>query len=175
MLGPHTLLDIISAAGGFLPTASGSVSVTHSDYVAETVHLRPASPSIASQNPLLRPGDRVEVGRGALIYVLGDVGKPGGYVSESSSTVTALRAVALAQGVNKTAQMKATLIRSAPSGTSQSVIELKRVIEGREPDPAMQDGDILYIPVSGAKEWTSKGLTSILQMAVGVVVYGPFR
>jgi hypothetical protein len=30
------------------------------------------------------------------------------------------------------------------------------------------------VPVSGAKQWTEKGLTSALQMAVGVVIYGRY-
>jgi polysaccharide export outer membrane protein len=176
MLGSRTLLDIVSAAGGFLPTASNTVSITHQNGGEEMAHVSAEGvPGNANTgNPWLQPGDRVVVRRGVLVYVLGDVGKPGGYVTESSRSLTALQAIALAQGMNKTAQMKATLIRTTPTGRTDTLLALKRVLQGEEQDPVMQEGDILFIPVSGAKEWTAKGISSMLQMAVGVVVYGAF-
>ncbi len=114
------------------------------------------------------------VRRAGVVYVLGDVGKPGGYLTDRENTITVLQALALAQGINKTAQMNGTLIRTSAMGRQQTQLELKRILSGESADPTLQDGDILYVPVSGAKEWGSKTINSILQMAVGVVVYGVF-
>jgi len=48
----------------------------------------------------------------AMAYVLGDVGRPGGYVMRNHGTISLLQAVAMAQGVNRTAAKKhARLIR----------------------------------------------------------------
>jgi hypothetical protein len=49
---------------------------------------------------------------------------------------------------------------------------LKPILANQVTDPKLQDGDILFVPVSGGKQWADKSMTSILQMAVGVVIYG---
>ena len=123
-------------------------------------------------DPEVRPGDRIFVTRAGVVYVVGDVGRPGGYLIENKDTVTVLQALALAQGMNKTAKYDAKLIRNSPAGRTESDLPLKRILANQVTDPKLQDGDILFIPVNASKEWAEKGVTSILQMAVGVVIYG---
>ncbi len=74
--------------------------------------------------------------------------------------------------MNKTAKYDAKLIRNAPSGRTESDLPLKKILANQAADPRLQDGDILFIPVSGAKQFADKGMTAILQTAVGVVIYG---
>ncbi len=74
--------------------------------------------------------------------------------------------------MNKTAKYDAKLIRNSPAGRTESDLPLKRILANQVTDPKLQDGDILFIPVNASKEWAEKGVTSILQMAVGVVIYG---
>ena len=83
-----------------------------------------------------------------------------------------LQALALAQGINKTAKYDAKLIRNSPAGRTESDLPLKRILANQATDPKLQDGDILFVPVSGTKQWADKSLSSVLQMAVGVVIYG---
>ena len=81
-------------------------------------------------------------------------------------------ALALAQGINKTAKYDAKLIRTTPAGRAETALPLKKILANAAADPKLQDGDILFVPVSGAKQFADKGVSSILQMAVGVVIYG---
>jgi polysaccharide biosynthesis/export protein len=174
LLGKHSVLDFISVAGGLTPSASKTAIVTHHDSPAQVVNLNLGSspPGPEKHDVDVEPGDRILVARAGVVYVIGDVGRPGGYLIENKDTVTVLQALALAQGLNKTAKLDAQLIRNSPNGRTETDLPLKKILANQATDPGLQDGDILFVPISGTKEWVDKGVTSILQMAVGVVIYG---
>jgi polysaccharide export outer membrane protein len=174
LLGKHTVLDFISVAGGLTPSASKTVILTHlhSPGQVVSIDLSSSPQALERQNLEVEPGDRIVVTRAGVVYVIGDVGRPGGYLIENKDPVTVLQALALAQGLNKTARLDARLIRNSPSGRIETDLPLKKILANQAPDPGLQDGDILFVPISGTKEWADKGVTSILQMAVGVVIYG---
>ncbi len=174
LLGRHGVLDFISVAGGFTPAASKTVTVIHKDSVGQavTLNLNASATDLSAENLEIRPGDRIVVTRSGVVYVIGDVGRPGGYLIENKETITVLQALALAQGVNKTAKSNASLIHNGAGGRTQSELPLKKILANQAADPRLQDGDILFVPVSGAKNWSEKSLTAVLQMAVGVVIYG---
>ncbi len=174
LLGKHTVLDFVSVAGGLTPSASKTVILTHRQSPGQVVSLDLGSSpqALAQQDLQVEPGDHIVVTRAGVVYVIGDVGRPGGYLIENKDTVTVLQALALAQGLNKTAKLDARLIRNSPGGRIESDLPLKKILANQATDPGLQDGDILFVPISGTKEWADKGMTSILQMAVGVVIYG---
>lgn len=168
----HTVLDFISVAGGLTPAASKTVTVSRKGHEQVITFQLNRYLTGFGGDLEVQPGDRILVTRAGVVYVVGDVGRPGGYLIESKETVTVLQALALAQGINKTAKYDAKLIRNTPTGRTESDLPLKRILANQATDPKLQDGDILFIPVSSGKEWAEKGVTSILQMAVGVVIYG---
>jgi len=168
----HTVLDFISVAGGVTPAASKTVTVSRKDREQVITFQLNNSAQGNGGDIDVQPGDRILVTRAGVVYVVGDVGRPGGYLIENKDTVTVLQALALAQGMNKTAKYDAKLIRNSPSGRTESDLPLKRILANQVTDPKLQDGDILFVPVSGSKQWADKSVTSILQMAVGVVIYG---
>jgi len=175
-LGRHAVSDFIAAAGGNTSSASQTVLIMHKGNPSQvtTVNLD-NSPSgmLEAADILIGPGDRISVTRAGLVYVVGDVGRPGGYLIENQKeTITVLQALTLAQGLNKTAKSDAKLIRNTPSGRTESDLPLKKIFANQAPDPKLQNGDIVFVPVSGAKQWSEKGITAALQMAVGVVIYG---
>ena len=134
-----------------------------------------AAPGSALENDVeVQPGDRIVVLRAGVVYVIGDVGKPGGYVIEGKDNVTVLQALALAQGMNRTAKSNGYLIRNTASGRTETQLALNKILVDQDPDPKLQDGDIVFVPLSGAKDWTSKGVSAALQMAVGMVIYGHY-
>lgn len=176
LAGKHGVLDFISFAGGLTPYASKSVSLTHRAPTLEmvTVNLAGAHGDELQNDVAVQPGDRIVVLRAGVVYVIGDIGKPGGYLIEGKDTVTVLQALALAQGMNRTAKSNGSLIRNTPNGRTETPLALNKILANHAPDMKLQDGDIVYVPVSGAKEWTNKGVTAILQMAVGMVIYGNY-
>lgn len=171
--GKHTVLDFISAAGGVTPTASRTVAVSRKDHEQTiTFQLNDSLQPASGADLEARPGDRILVARAGVVYVVGDVGRPGGYLIDDNETVTVLKALALAQGMNKTAKYDAKLIRNTPAGRTESDLQLKKILANQAADPKLRDGDIVFVPVSGAKQFADKGVTAILQTAVGVVIYG---
>jgi polysaccharide export outer membrane protein len=168
----QTVLGFISVAGGVTASASKTVSVSRKDREQVITFQLNNSPQGNGGDIDVQPGDRILVAHAGVVYVVGDVGRPGGYLIENKDTVTVLQALALAQGINKTAKYDAKLIRNSPSGRTESDLPLKRILANQATDPKLQDGDILFVPVSGSKQWADKSMTSVLQMAVGVVIYG---
>jgi polysaccharide export outer membrane protein len=171
--GKHTVLDFISAAGGLTAYASKAVTISRKDREQIiSFQLGNSLQSPGGADLEARPGDRILVARAGVIYVVGDVGRPGGYLIDNNDSVTVLKALALAQGMNKTAKYDAKLIRNAPSGRAETDLPLKKILANQAADPRLQDGDIVFVPVSGGKQFADKGVTAILQTAVGVVIYG---
>jgi len=170
----RSVLDLVSIAGGPTASAAKTAVLTHRNASAPPITVDLSGSLQNAPPPQVEPGDRITVMRAGIVYVVGDVGRPGGYLIENQDTITVLRALALAQGLNKTAKSDAKLIRNTSAGRVETDLPLKKIFANQVADPKLEDEDILYIPVSGAKTWTDKGLTSALQMAVGVVIYGRY-
>ncbi|HEY0566480.1 MAG TPA: polysaccharide biosynthesis/export family protein, partial [Terriglobales bacterium] len=98
------LMDAISAAGGFSARAGHTILINHRDDPApETVNVSFDAQKLQQSNVELRPGDLITVGKAGLVYVTGEVNKPGGFLLDSGDSVTVLQALALAQGAKPTA------------------------------------------------------------------------
>ena len=176
-LGAHSLLDFISVAGGITPTAGKAVSITHkNDAEHPTVVRLDNSPDVAQRAGVaILPGDTIVVSRSGIVYVVGDLGKPGGFLIENNERLTAVQAVALAQGVNKTASLNGSrLVRKTPNGPQQTKVELAKILAGKESDIRLEDGDILYIPSSKSKTAAYRGAEAALSLVTGLAVYGRF-
>ena len=176
MQGKHGVLDYISLAGGLTAAASKVVNITHRipPWDSVTVNLAGAHSSSLENDMAVQPGDRVVAMRAGVVYVIGDVGKPGGYVMDGNGGVTVVQALALAQGMNRTAKSSGMLIRNAAGIKSETQLELNKILANKAADPQLQDGDILYVPLSAAKDWTNKSVSAAMQMAVGMVIYGHY-
>jgi polysaccharide export outer membrane protein len=171
----HRLLDLISAASGLAPGAGRLVNVFHRDD-AKTPHpvvLDPSGTDTASDhNPELAPGDTVQVSRAGLVYVVGDVLRPGGFPVDPAQGLTVVQAISLAWGpTQNAATAKALLIREQKGGRTITTLNLKRMLHGQEPDQTVRDHDILYVPDSAAKNLWNRTMESAIQSAIGVTIY----
>jgi polysaccharide biosynthesis/export protein len=176
-LGSHTLLDFISVAGGITPTAGKTVSITHKDDPDHpTVVQLDNSPDVAKKADVaILPGDTIVVARSGIVYVEGDLAKPGGFLIESNDHLTALQAVALAQGANKTASLNQTrLIRKTPNGPQETRVELAKVLSGKESDIRLEDGDILFVPTGKIKGAVYQGMNYAIALVTGLAIYRGF-
>jgi polysaccharide export outer membrane protein len=171
----HRLLDLISAASGLSPSAGRLVNIFHRDD-AKTPHpvvLDPSGTDTAGDhNPELAPGDTVQVSRAGLVYVVGDVLRPGGFPVDPAQGLTVVQAISLAWGPTQNAAMgKALLIREQKGGRTLTSLNLKRMLHGQEPDQQVRDRDILYVPDSTAKNLWNRTMESAIQSAIGVTIY----
>ena len=171
----HRLLDLISAASGLSPNAGRLVNVFHQGdpKTAHPVVLDPSGTDTASDhNPELSPGDTVQVSRAGLVYVVGDVIRPGGFPVDPVQGLTVVQALSLAWGASQNAATsKAVLIREQKGGRTMIALNLKRMLRGQDPDQPVQDRDIIFVPDSVTKNLVNRTMESAIQSAIGVSIY----
>jgi len=171
----HRLLDLISAASGLSVNAGRLVNVFHQGdpKMAHAVVLDPGGTDTSSDhNPELSPGDTVQVSRAGLVYVVGDVIRPGGFAVDPVQGLTVVQALSLAWGPSQNAAVgKALLIREQKGGRAMIALNIRRMLRGQDPDQPVQDRDILYVPDSEAKNLLNRTLESAIQSTIGVTIY----
>ena len=144
------MLDVISEAGGITPIAAHEATIKRRQGgEVFTASLSDSPSELLASNIELWPGDTVIVPKAGIVYVIGDVGRPGGFVMENSGRVTLVQAIALASGVNRTAaQSKTRVIRKTATGYEDMPVDLKRILQGKAADISLNREDIVYIPPS---------------------------
>ncbi len=174
LLGQRNLLDAISAAGGTTPKAGEEVTITHRSEPARPLTVRISSSGLRLEeaaNFQVMPGDTIVVSKAGIVYVVGDVHLPGGFIMDKSG-FTVLQAIAMAQGTNPTASLNnAKIIRKTTQGPQETKLALKQILSAKAPDVALQPDDILFVPSSAAKSVARRGVEAVLQTATGVAIY----
>ena len=127
-----------------------------------------------SSNIVLQPGDVVTVPHAGIVYALGAVARPGGFVvSNDRGQLTTLKLLSLAGGLDHAAKSDhAVIVRHDGNGQQHEVeVDLKKVMKFETEDVRLQPSDILYVPKSAAKQALIK--TAELSAAIGtaVVIY----
>lgn len=176
-IGERKLFDMISLAGGLTNRAGRAVVIVHHGDPDHKVELQlPRNlAEDTTHNVEIEPGDMIIVSRTGIIYVVGDVAHPSGFMVEDD-TLTVLKALALAGGSTKTASLNKTkILRETPNGIQQIPVALKKVLHAKAPDIALMKGDVLFIPGSAAKAaaYRSADAAMSLTTAVGVVAVHP--
>jgi polysaccharide export outer membrane protein len=121
----------------------------------------------------IEPFDIVSVSRAGVVYVVGAVTRPGGYLLESKDSVSVLEALAMAQGVGPNAKTKdVRIIKRSDTGVQKEIpIDLKKMMEGKSPDVTLAANDILFVPNSAAKAVGKQTLVTSIGMLTGLVIY----
>ena len=124
-------------------------------------------------NILIKPHDVITVPRARMVYVLGNVTRPGGYVMTENETMSMTQAVALAGGWDKTAALSAARILRADGGAEREQIPLdvKKIMENKSPDLQLKPDDILYVPNSLGKQMGARGLEAAIGLGTGVLIW----
>ena len=178
------LVSILSQCGGLADDHGSTVTVSRGTLAMRSLALEggPVTPTVTIElgklmdgnDPMSQfavwPGDRISVERAGIFYVLGQVGRPGGYnLKSAKEQVTVLEALAIAGDVTLVAKKsKAMIIRkdsTAPSGRNEVALNLAHILAGRSPDRVLQSNDILYIPASGGK----RALQTLMGVPAAVV------
>lgn len=176
LLGSRRLYDAISVAGGVTPKAGNSITITRRNHPDD-----PQSVTVPQNqtfppgiNVSIFPGDTVVVSKAGVVYVVGDVRMPSGFVMENSH-MTVLQALAMAQGANLNAKLDHTiLIRKTENGPQEIPIPLNKIMSAQSPDVNLQPEDVVFIPRSAAKAATRRALEAALQTVTGLAIYRPY-
>lgn len=122
------------------------------------------------------PGDIIKVTKAGIVYVVGGVKRPGGFVMRSNEQMSLLQAIALAEGVDSTAAKRHTRIIHTDeiSGRrSETPVDLGKVLAGKAPDIPLRAADIVFVPRSNAKAALLKGTETSLATASGFIIFHP--
>lgn len=169
-----TLLQALSQAGGITDAAGNTVIITRqANPDAAAGETGEASASAGSQrftvnlSDVLESGDRrynipliggdvVSVARAGIIYLVGAINHPGGFVlHDDRDRMTALKMLSLAGGTTPSAKAKnAIILRKNPdSGQRDEVpIDLNKVMKLQAADVQLVPNDILFVPDSNGKK-----------------------
>jgi polysaccharide biosynthesis/export protein len=171
-LGQRKLYDLLSAAGGFTQTAGRKVSIVRQNSQSGPITLSlPRNLADDMQDNIdVLPGDTITVPRAPIVYVVGDVGRPAGLLVDNGS-LTVLQALALAGGANHTAKMSGVrIIRKGPSGMNETKVPLKKMLEAKAPDFALQADDILFVPLSAVRVAAEETVQTAISATAGLAV-----
>jgi polysaccharide biosynthesis/export protein len=174
-LGKRRMLDMLALAGGVSSTAGKTVSIIRRDDPTHplTIALQ-ASPAHLDlqENPAIQPGDTIIVAKAGVVYIVGDVGKPGGFLVDNNQRLSTAQALALAGGADRTASLSKTrLIRRVDGGHEEFMIDLAKLLKGQQADLMLNDGDIIWVPSSQFKTFGYRGIEAAIAITTGLAIY----
>ena len=175
--GQRRLSDVLLQAGGPTQTAADKVSIVRPGQTSPIIFRMSDSDVGKSAEFAVLPGDTVNVAKAGIVYVLGEVTRPGGFVLQSSEdggrpALSAIQAMALASGPTRTASLnKARIIRRTPKGIEQISLPLKKIMDVKGADPQLEADDILFIPNSRTKAMAEQAPGSLLAVLASAAIY----
>ena len=124
-------------------------------------------------NVTVYPGDIVKVTRAGIVYVVGEVRKPGGFVLQSNEDISVLQALAMAEGLTPSAKKQdSVIIRTAKNGTRSEIpINLGKILKRKAPDRYLQTNDIVFVPNNRVKAGFLKALDVVVGTASRAIIY----
>jgi polysaccharide export outer membrane protein len=197
--GGKTLVEVLSLAGGLtadagptvriarqlgrggqgripLPEATddptGAFSIVDLDARALLEGKTPA------KNIIVQPNDVISAPRADVVYVIGEVSKPGPVLLSGERTISVMEAVSSSGGALRTASSSRVRILRRVAGQEQRTemeVDLQKIMNGKAKDVAMAAGDILVIPDSSGKRATTRAIEAAIQIGTIVGTYGVLR
>jgi polysaccharide biosynthesis/export protein len=191
--GRKTLIEVLSMAGGVSRDAGYRVKITRKSEwgliplpSAITISHPSGSYSIAEvnirgindashpeENILIFPFDVISVPRAEIVYVMGEVKRPGGFALNDKQTISVLQALALSEGLVSTAAARKSKILRPVAGSNRIEIDidLKQLLAGKIKDVSLQPEDILFVPNSSAKSAFQKTFDGVISGVTGMLIY----
>ena len=194
--GRKTLVEMLSLAGGVSADAGPTVRIvrrldegripvvdaaddpTGGFSIAEIDLKSLLEARTPEKNIVLRPHDVISVPRAEMIFVVGEVGRPGPLQLNSGTSVSVLEAVSASGGVLRTASTgNARILRRTAGDQKRTEVEvdLKSIMQGKANDVPLMTGDILVIPDSKGKRAIPRALEIAIQAGLLFGTYGLVR
>jgi polysaccharide export outer membrane protein len=168
LFGPHRLYDAISAAGG-LTAKSGQMVTILRDGQKDREQVIDLSSDVAldQKNVPVFPGDTVVVSKAGVVYVLGEVNKPGAFMLENNTSISLMKAIALAGSTTKTSSWKhVVIVRKSTEGTVQMEVSLDKIYHAKAGDIPLKPEDVIFVPSSNLKVYGPMGIQAAIQAAI---------
>ena len=190
--GRKTLVEVLSLVGGVKEEAGPTVKITRqmrwgriplpnaTDDSTGKVSIAEVSIKdiVNAKNPLgnilICPDDVISVPRAEIVYVIGEVTKPGGYTLRERESMSVLQALSMAGGMSRAAGPKnAKLLRQTPGNGERTeiAVDLKKILAGQGKDTPMFPEDILLVPNNAPRSVALRSMEAALTIGTGLVLY----
>jgi len=190
--GKKTLLETISLAGGLRPDAGGQVEITRQlangrlplsgEKLDPTGGFSTATIDIAkvvnganpAENILICPDDVISIPRAEMVYVTGEVHKPGGFPLNTGGAISVLQALSLAEGLGPQAAPKSAKIfrpRGDGSEKDEIPVNVAAILKGKTADFNLKARDVLFIPDSTSKKAGVRAAEAAVETVTGVIIW----
>jgi polysaccharide export outer membrane protein len=177
IVGSGRLFDILAEAGGTTSTAGQIVTISHAENDDPQIVMFTSDPvqSLTTNVPV-RQRDTIVVSKAGVIYVIGEVLSPSGFLMDEKGKYTVMKAVAMAHGLTRFAKSsKARIVRRTPGGQEEIEVPLDKILVSQAPDIQMQSNDILFIPSSKAKRAAARSADVAVALASGLAYYSVYH
>lgn len=174
--GQRYLLDMLMMAGG-LDAGAGNVCYIIRPMLASTSSNKSETIVVDLDELILRgnlslnfpvfSGDIVNVPRGAIFFVDGEVKTPGVYTMKGKTSL--IQAITMAQGIGENASLgDVRILRDNGKGERDTIaVDYGEIRDGSRPDIMIAENDIIIVPKSGAKAFFN-GFVRTIRGAVSV-------
>ena len=185
--GKITLLDALARAEGLSPEAGHEILVTRpvSESGAKPLVERVSVKELVegadpAANVTLEGGEEVRVPEAGRVFVVGSVKKPGAFRLDDGTALTVMKSLALAEGLAPFSAKEAYIYRQSDGGAREELtVPLRKILDRRAQDVAMNPNDILYVPDNRRGRVTANAIERALSFgagtASGVLIYGAGR
>ena len=191
--GSRSLIEVLSMAGGLVKRPNGAagrtVYVTRKGSFEESPMVDGMRQITANQiqidlkkllysrdvglNIAIKPFDIVSVTKAGIVYVAGEVKKPGGFLLDDRDTFTVLEALALAEGPTSNASKKSARIihRSDDGSFSETRVDVGKILNGKGEDVVLAANDVLFLPNSRTKYVGKRSAESVVGTLSGLIIF----
>lgn len=184
LIAARSLADVLALAGGETLAAGEDIEIQRAPSMGSTssqapapevnvqhIHYTQRDPISNLRNVSVNPGDSVFVRRAGVVYVLGAVNRPGGYLMVNSGSLNIYQALSLAGGTTLDAAKNGMyIIRPHDEVFEQIKVPFAKLAKERQTDVQLQWNDVLYIPRSGLRVAFLDG-SAIIGAAVNGAIY----
>ncbi len=153
LVGQKRLFDVLAGVGGLTPTASHTITINRPG-VAQPIIVDlgtdPAKSALADV-PIFAQ-DTIVVARVGVVYLLGAFKTQGPIPLQQNSPLTLMQAAAIGGGPGyegKTNDLR--IIRTVGLERKVVTVDIKKIFNGKAPDPVLQTDDIVFLPTSAMK------------------------
>lgn len=173
--GGKRLADVLSMAGGLRADAGHDIQIVRAPGKGESMQVEVSAILAGGEerNMLILPGDVITVQKASMIYVTGDVRRPGAF-PVASTGISVLKAVALAEGLVPSASARqARILRQRGAGESQEEIrvDISKIMAAKIPDMEMKPNDVLVVPDSMSRKAGVRAAEAAFQTLTGIVIW----
>lgn len=193
--GKKRLMEVLSMVGGFQANAGNTLHITRelqwgtlplpnatTDSSGKFSVAEISIPELMQErtpglNILMKPNDQIAIPVSDVIYVVGDVGQPGGYLLGEHKDITVLQAIALAQGISPTSDAKHSRVIHHPENSTshtETPVDVRKILAGKTNDVPLEAGDILLIPGSLSKKAGIRTVDAAISTASEMAIWGRF-